>query len=193
MDSKLKEQLNYGGLLLEMWFKDGPDGWDFSGNNPSGTGININGRIYNSVEIDTRALQCKREGKYAEAVGLYLRSLEASKKKGGKLPISTMKGYWKVLVSSNAFYQAFCVASTVAADMQNAKNVNQKEYELFMGYFFNLVELSKMIIDRNDFSAVKPFAANYSGSSSYQLQRSSQEIRDDFKKIRDEVRQVYGR
>ena len=192
MKKEIQEQLNYGATMLTMWFNGGPSGWDFSGNDPVGTGISINGRTYTSIEMDEYAVNCKRKGNYAEALGAYIHSLDASKKKNNKLPIITIKGYWKVLVSVNAFYQAFCVASTVVADMENSQNVNPQEYQLFMGYFQNLIQLSKLVIDNNDTSYIHGFAANYSGSSNYQLQRSYEEMREDFLKIRNEVRQIYG-
>lgn len=192
MTDDIKQQLNFGMPILNMALRDGYQAWDFSGNIPSGGSINVIGRTFNYEEMCQYALECKRAGKYAESIGGYIRVISECKKTTGKLYISVIRSYIKVLISVNAFYPAFSLVGTALADMQQASNVNEQEFQLFMGYFQNLIELSKMVIDHNDFSAVKGFSANYSGSSNYQLQCSLDEIREQFAKIRAEVRQVYG-
>ena len=192
MTNEIKQQINFGTPILNMALRGGYSVWDFSGANPPGGRININGRIYTYTDMCQYALDCKRSGKYAESIGGYIRVISECKKTTGKLYISVIRSYIKVLISVNAFYPAFSLVGTALADMQQASNVNEQEFQLFMGYFQNLIELSKMVIDHNDFSAVKGFSANYSGSSNYQLQCSLDEIREQLAKIRAEVRQVYG-
>lgn len=192
MTNDIRQQLNFGTPILNMALSDGYSAWDFSGANPPGGNININGRNFTYVDMCQYALECKRAGRYAESIGGYTRVIGECKKTTGKLYISVIRSYIKVLISVNAFYPAFSLVGTALADMQQASNVNEQEFQLFMGYFQNLIELSKMVIDHNDFSAVKGFSANYSGSSNYQLQCTSDEIREQFAKIRAEVRQVYG-
>lgn len=192
MTNEIRQQLNFGTPILNMALRDGYSAWDFSGANPPGGNINIDGRNFTYVDMCQYALECKRAGRYAEAIGGYTRVIGECKKTTGKLYISVIRSYIKVLISVNAFYPAFSLVGTALADMQQASYVNQQEYQLFMGYFQDLVELSKMIIDRNDFSALNGWCANYSGSSSYRLQSDYNEIREQFTKIRAEVRQVYG-
>ena len=192
MTNEIRQQLNFGTPILNMALRDGCSAWDFSGANPPSGNININGRNFTYVDMCQYALECKRAGRYAEAIGGYTRVIGECKKTTGKLYISVIRSYIKVLISVNAFYPAFSLVGTALADMQQASNVNEQEFQLFMGYFQNLIELSKMVIDHNDFSAAKGFSANYSGSSNYQLQCTLDEIREQFAKIRAEVRQVYG-
>ena len=192
MTNDVKQQLNFANLILDAVLMGGCPDWDFSGDIPSGGCINVIGKTFNYEEMCQYALECKRAGRYAESIGGYIRVISECKKTNGKLYISVIRSYIKVFICVNAFYSAFSLVSTALADMQQASCVNEQEYQLFMGYFQNLIELSKMVIDYNDFSAVKEFSANYSGSSNYQLQRSLDEIREQLAKIRTEVRQVYG-
>ena len=192
MQKDVLQQISYGTPILNMALSGGYSVWDFSGSNPPGGRININGKVFSYAEMCQYALECKRAGRYAEAIGGYVRVIGECKNSTGKLYISVIRSYVKVLISVNAFYQAFSLVGTALADMQQVNYVNQQEYQLFMGYFQDLVELSKMIIDRNDFSALHGWCANYSGSPNYRLQCDNSEIIEHFRKIRTEVRQAYG-
>lgn len=192
MQKDILQQISYSIPILNMALSGGYSVWDFSGSNPPGGRININGKVFSYAEMCQYALECKRTGRYAEAVGGYVRVIGECKNSTGKIYVSVIRSYVKVLISVNAFHHAFSLVGTVLADMQQVSYVNQQEYQLFMGYFQDLVELSKMIIDRNDFSALYDWCANYSGSNNYRLQSSQNEIIQEFSQIRAEVRQAYG-
>lgn len=192
MRKDVEQQLNYSVPILNLAFRQGVSVWDFSGSNPPGGQIDLNGKTFSYVDMCQLALECKRSGKYAEAIAGYVRVLSDCKISTGKIYISVMRSFIKVLFSINAFHYAFSIIGTTLADMQQASYVNQQEFQLFMGYFQDLIELSKMVIDKNDFSAIQGYAANYSGSNNYQLFTPLEEIKEDFRKIRLEVRQMYG-
>ncbi len=113
------------------------------------------------------------------------------KKQTGKIPVIYAKGLFKVFICVNEFNLAYSLVSTVLADMQQ-NNVDAQEINLYKQYFLSLVALAVEVADNNDFTHVKSFAANYSGSSNYTLVKSTDEIRENLKIIRERFRQFYG-
>lgn len=192
MDNETLQQFEYSRLMIGTWLKEGAKIWNFSYSNPVPTKVKLNGRFVDTKELSDYAIIAKRNGRYADALGAYLNTMSACVDSTGKIPIEYARGLFKVFVCINAFWFAYQIASTVYADIQQSTNVDPQEEANFQSYFYLLMELSKAVIDRNDFSQVKPFCANYSGNAHYTLQASEQEIKAEFKGIRDSVRTIYG-
>ena len=192
MDTKTKQQVIYANTLILMWVREGAELWSFSETKPVKTAVKIEGRYLNTDELADYAISLKRNGDYALAIGAYIRIMDAYKQETGKIPIQHVRGLLKVLLSVNCFDIAFCLVSTVCADMEQNQNVDNQEKKLFQKYFSELIFLSKMVVDNNDFSKVSIFAANYSGNVNYTLQRTLTEIKEDMIKIRKKVRSIYG-
>ena len=193
MDNETLQQLYYAIPFLSKWVGSGSDIWGFSYASPVKTDVKLNGRYVDTKELSDYAIQAKRSGDYAEAIGAYFQTMMACMNKNGKIPVAHVRGFFKVLVCVNYFHLAFTLVSTVYADMQTYRGyVDPEERSLFEKYFKQLASLSIMVIDRKNFSAVAEFAENYSGSYDYKLQRTESEIIQDIKMIREDLRNVYG-
>ena len=192
MDKVLLQQITYARTMMNLWFMDGENGWDFTSENPVPTDIIVNGRKLDTRELTKHAIELKRAGKYAEAIGSYLHAMAACKKVAGKIPVIYAKGLFKVLVCVNQFDIAFDLVSTVFADMQRSSNVDMNEMGLFKNYFLELFVLARDVVDNNDFSQVRDYATNYSGSSFYTLVQCKGEIKEYLKKVRETCIRMYG-
>lgn len=189
MDNTTKQQLLYAVTAMNFWLQKGWTVWDFSGNEPN---VIVDELNETAINVGKVAVDFKRKEKYAEALGAYIHLINACLKKTGKIPVVYVRGLYKVLVCINAFKTAFDIVSTILADMEQSSYVNQQEKQVFESYFNGLIYLSIQVIDANDFSNVAAFAANYSGNPRYMLFQSNFEIKDEFKRIREQVRQMYG-
>ena len=192
MNNELMQQLRYASVLLNKWLSDGPSVWNVSGDPYYDTSIQLGNKIMSSAELDDYCVQCKREGRYTIAVGGYTKSLAASYEKHRKLPITTIRGFIKVLICLNEFVFAFSIIGTALSDMQKNLNADSNEVRVFSGYYQDLIYLAKMIIDNNDNSQLFGWCANYSGSRNYKMQKTNSEIIEEFRNIRNQIRTVYG-
>lgn len=192
MDKATLQQLTYAHTFLALWIDKGPEVWEFMDFSPVKTDVELDGKLANTDELSRYGIEAKRAGKYAEAIGAYIRCMMAFDQKKGKIPVLLVRGLFKVLVSVNCFSMAFTLVSTILADMQQSQNVDQEEMNLFKNYFLELLTLSKNVIDDDDVSKIKEYSRLYSGSSDYRLQRSMSDIRKDFEEIREKVRNIYG-
>lgn len=192
MDKATLQQLTYAHTFLGLWIDKGPEIWEFMDFSPVKTDVELDGKLADTDELSRYGIEAKRAGKYAEAIGAYIRCMMAFHQKKGKIPVLLVRGLFKVLVSVNCFSMAFTLVSTILADMQQSQNVDQEEMDLFKNYFLELLTLSKNVIDDDDVSKIKEYSRLYSGSSDYRLQRSMSDIRKDFEEIREKVRNIYG-
>ena len=192
MDKATLQQLSYADGFLGLWINKGPGVWEFMNFSPVETDVKLNGKLADADELSRYGMEMKRAGKYAEAIGAYIRCMNAFYQKKGKISVLVVRRLFKVLVSVNCFSMAFTLVSTVLADMQQSQNVDQEEMDLFKNYFLELLTLSKIVIDDDDVGDIKEYSKNYSGSSEYRLQRSMSDIRKDFEVIREKVRKIYG-
>lgn len=192
MDKATLQQLTYAHTFLALWIDKGPEVWEFMDFSPVKTDVELDGKLADTDELSRYGIEAKRAGKYAEAIGAYIRCMMAFDQKKGKIPVLLVRGLFKVLVSVNCFSMAFTLVSTILADMQQSQNVDQEEMNLFKNYFLELLTLSKNVIDDDDVSIIKEYSRLYSGSSDYRLQRSMSDIRKDFEEIREKVRNIYG-
>lgn len=192
MDKATLQQLTYAHTFLALWIDKGPEVWEFMDFSPVKTDVELDGKLADTDELSRYGIEAKRAGKYAEAIGAYIRCMMAFDQKKGKIPVLLVRGLFKVLVSVNCFSMAFTLVSTILADMQQSQNVDQEEMNLFKNYFLELLTLSKNVIDDDDVSKIKEYSRLYSGSSDYRLQRSMSDIRKDFEEIREKVRNIYG-
>lgn len=192
MDKATLQQLTYAHTFLALWIDKGPEVWEFMDFSPVKTDVELDGKLADTDELSRYGIEAKRAGKYAEAIGAYIRCMMAFDQKKGKIPVLLVRGLFKVFVSVNCFSMAFTLVSTILADMQQSQNVDQEEMNLFKNYFLELLTLSKNVIDDDDVSKIKEYSRLYSGSSDYRLQRSMSDIRKDFEEIREKVRNIYG-
>lgn len=192
MDKATLQQLTYAHTFLALWIDKGPEVWEFMDFSPVKTDVELDGKLTDTDELSRYGIEAKRAGKYAEAIGAYIRCMMAFDQKKGKIPVLLVRGLFKVLVSVNCFSMAFTLVSTILADMQQSQNVDQEEMDLFKNYFLELLTLSKNVIDDDDVSKIKEYSRLYSGSSDYRLQHSMSDIRKDFEEIREKVRNIYG-
>lgn len=194
-DGALLQQLIYVDFFLSVWVQAGPEIWSFTNLNFDivKTNVKLNGRYVDSEELSNQAIDAKRSGNYAEAVGAYIQTMAAYKNEKGRIPVALARGLFKVLVCVNYFYRAYILVSTVYADMKQIENVDEYEVDLFKQYFLQLVSLAISVVKDNDFTQVAPFAENYSGSTNYVLQRTPSDIKKDMNRILENIRTVYGK
>lgn len=193
MDQELLQQANYARAIITLFLSKGSKIWNFANYYPVKTEVNYNGKLLDSDELGEYAIQSKRKGEYASAIGAYMHIMIACEKETGKIPVVYARGLFKVLVSANFFQLAFGLVTTICADMEHCFNVNPTERQLFNKYFSQMRTLAIEAMDNNDFTYAKTVAADYSGSSySYTLCRSYSEIRDDLEWIREEIRKHEG-
>lgn len=193
MNKELNQQLSYASLMLSIWFQKGESVWSYVYEEPVMTDAKLNRKSVDTKELSDYAIQCKREGNYAEAVGAYVRVMSACVNKTGHIPVAHVRGLFKVLLCTNDFALAFQLVSTVYADMQNTqRQVDPQENMLFKQYFTQMLQLIVAVVDDNNFAWAEAIARNYSGSSFYVMQKSNSEIKAEIAPFRNEIRQIYG-
>lgn len=195
--NEIEKQVNHAKVLFGKWLQDGSSVWDTNNSTRQNTHVamdsKVNSTLISVVDLDGYCVQWKREGKYAEAISGYLRSLSACYNKYGKLPIGTMRGLIKVFISANEFLAAFGYSSTALADLQHIPYADQNEKQLFMRYWSDLAQLSIQIIDYNSFDNLEQWCANFSGNPNYKMIKTNQEVKKQMLEIRNHYREVYGK
>lgn len=187
-----RQQVKYLEVLMNMWLQTGSDLWDFNEIYESPASIVAGNKTYTSHELNDYAVQCKRKGEYAESIGAYIRIFDSFYKKNHKLPYSSVRGLIKALICTNDFYDAFVFASTALADAQNRYDIHPAIFNILKSDFVGLETLAKRVVDDNDSSDVFRYAANFSGSNNYQLQKSQSEIKEEMVKVRADIKKYTG-
>ena len=85
MDNETLQQLYYAIPFLSKWVGSGSDIWGFSYASPVKTDVKLNGRYVDTEELSDYAIQAKRSGDYAEAIGAYFQTMMACMNKNGKI------------------------------------------------------------------------------------------------------------
>ena len=189
----VKQQVAYASLMLGLWLPKGESVWSYVYEEPVMTDLKLNNRYVDTKELSDYAIQCKRNGDYAEAIGAYLRTMNACINKTHHIPVAHIRGLFKVLLCVNEFALAFQIISTVYADMLNtARAVDPQEKMLFQQYFSQMIQMIVAVVDDNNYAWAEAIAKNYAGSPSYAMQKSNSEIKENLNPIRANIKQIYG-
>lgn len=188
---QLRVHLGYVSILLGKWLAAGPQIWDATRNASYPSSVDIGDRRWGGEELSNYCIALKRRGDYAEAIGGYLQLVAASLSEYGKIPVFLMRGLWKVLICANAFSDAFALAGTILADLQNSPSAAPEEIMCADDYWKGLARLSMQVIDNNDYSQVQAYCANFSGNPYYTLVQSRSEIHAEMAAVREKLRNVY--
>lgn len=193
MNTKLKQQIQYMSLFLGMKLRS-PSAWDFSGTRSFvPEKVEIGGQFYSGEQVQEVAIQAKREGNYADAVGLYIRLLEANYREYGMFSAALVRAYVKILFAANEYFEAFSLIATMVADMQRSRNVNKELEDLVKTDFETLYKDAIAYVDRGVYyQKLLMLTIGYSGNPSYELEKTSAEIERELVLIRNKVREVYN-
>lgn len=172
-------------MMANCYFKNRPYEIDFS-NRPLETSVRINGRrVYSDTNtIANVATNYKRNGDYRESIRIYSDALQDSFKKTDLLSSVCIRGLVKSLICANEFLIAFKWIKITYEDLNARMNESTPERFLFNDYYFDIVKMVKSVVDDNDFTVIQPFAARFSGSYSYILQKNLESIKVDLVEIR---------
>lgn len=77
MDKATLQQLSYTDGFLGLWINKGPGVWEFMNFSPVKTDVKLNGKLADADELSRYGMEMKRAGKYAEAIGAYIRCMNA--------------------------------------------------------------------------------------------------------------------
>ncbi len=191
MDNELDQQLIYLGLYGGKWISSGSKVWDFTNT------IDVDINLYGVLNLTTSQLvdiatQLKRDAKYAQSLAYYIKAGSGCFDNTGKIPIMIIRGLVKTLICVNDFKSAYVFASTVLADMQQRGDASAVEMALFESYYHGLINLTLSVVDAGDLSSALAFSAKYAGNVNYRLVKTIDEIVDNLKSIRIQIKNVYG-
>lgn len=158
-------------------------------NRPLETSVILNGRrVYSDTNtMADVATNYKRNGDYRESIRIYADTLEESFRYTRMLSIVCVRGLIKSLICANEFALAFRFIKNVHEDLTARSNEFTIERFLFADYWLGIVKLIKAVVDDGDTSVILPYAANFSGNYSYQLQKSTNDIKSELAKLRSLV------
>lgn len=191
MDKQVLQQLLYANVIMNMWLQTGPNIWDYSDTAIFPT-VTINGNRFNGEAVQDYAIECKRKGDYANAIGGYLQLLGASKEQFGKIPTVTAFSFFKTLVCANAFDMAYSLLSTLIADFQSTNNTNKQLYVLMLTYWKNFNTFVTTAVEKNNYYVMENYAATMAGNNYYRLIRTVDEFKEEIKKIYDNYKSHYN-
>ncbi len=172
-------------MMANCYFKNRPYEIDIS-NRPLETSVILNGRrVYSDTNtIADVATNYKRNGDYRESIRIYSAAIEEAFIKTDLLSIVCIRGLIKSLICANEFTIAFKLIKNVHEDLTARSNEFTIERFLFADYWFGIVKLIKTVVDDGDTSVILPYAANFSGNYSYQLQKSTNDIKNELAELR---------
>lgn len=149
----------------------------------------MNGRrVYSDTNtIADVATNYKRNGDYRESIRIYSAAIEEAFIKNDLLSIVCIRGLIKSLICANEFTIAFKLIKNVYEDLVARQNESTIERLLFADYWLGIVKLIKAVVDDGDTSVILPYAANFSGNYSYQLQKSTNDIKNELAELRSLV------
>ena len=195
MDKNLVQNLAYMNLFFNVRVLNrGPSVFDFTGKALYPTNIEISGLHYDGEVVHNLAIQAKREGRYASAVGLYFLLLSACFIQYGKIPIELMRGYIKILFAINEYWTAFFLLATLLADMQSSFGVDYQIASLLQTDYNTLMNDSIAYIDLGQYyMKTHMLTVGFSGANNYEFVKTESEIKKELQRIRDKVREIYGK
>ena len=193
--AELNEQLGFSSLLLNKWLQSGSRIWNARKDAPYPSHIEVDGAVWTGEDLSNLCILAKKNGRYSVSIGGYMHLFHAAINESGKIPIFLMRGLFKTLVAANALWNAFSLASAIYVDLQEADidDVDQSELFAFSTYWEELFNLSINVIDNGAYASIERYCANYSDNPNYCLVRSHQDIYADISRIRETIRDVYGR
>ncbi len=175
-------------VMSNCYFNNRPYEIDIS-NRPLETSVILNGRrVYSDTNtMADVATNYKRNGDYRESIRIYAATLEESFRYTRMLSIVCVRGLIKSLICANEFALAFRFIKNVHEDLTARSNEFTIERFLFADYWLGIVKLIKAVVDDGDTSVILPYAANFSGNYSYQLQKSTNDIKNELAELRSLV------
>lgn len=187
-DKEFDYCLRYLKTIFNSYFTNRPYEIDIS-NRPMGTSVILNGRrVYSDTNtMADVATNYKRNGDYRESICIYVQALDESFGNTRLLSIVCVRGLIKSLICANEFTLAFRFIKNVHEDLTARSNEFTIERFLFADYWLEIVKLIKAVVDDGDTSVILPYSANFSGNYSYQLQKSTNDIKKELAELRSLV------